>query len=110
MRYQILVYQKHGEDHADSLELLRERHEACVANLAILAERGYLVNEIDLGSRREGLRIALHNDELVLESSEPSAEQEVLIRVLQIEAHDLNHALRIAIEMPELRFSRLELY
>lgn len=109
MRYQILVYQRELDSQADSLATLQQWREACRANIESLAERGYLVTEINLGPQREGLRIELHNDELVLESNDADDEQEELIRVIQIEAHDLNHALQIATDMPELRFSRLEL-
>jgi|GEM_PF-1874346 Uncharacterized protein conserved in bacteria len=109
MQYQILVYQKKVENQANSLATLQQWREACRANNESLAERGYLITKIDLGPQREGLRIELRNDELILENNDARYEQEELIRVMQIEAYDLNHALQIATAMPELRFSRLEL-
>jgi hypothetical protein len=110
MRYEILVYQKRQEANGAAGMEGEQWRAACESNAKVLAERGYLVALIELGLAKEKLLIERHNNELELEAEAIGREQETLIRVIQIEAHDLNHALQIATAMPELYFARLELY
>jgi hypothetical protein len=81
---------------------------ACLAHQAALRESGYLLAAARLPGSGAATRVQMQAGTLSLSEVPSSADKERLAAIFLINARDLNEAIRLAAQMPELRRAVIE--
>jgi hypothetical protein len=108
MKYVYLVYRDEEKWEARSSNERAAFENECLACERDLEQRGHLVDAYGLNGNSDSIRVRLSDGQLLL-SEGPSAESSgQLIRLLLIDARDLNEAIQNAAKMPYARIAAIE--
>jgi len=108
MKYLLLAYR----DDEARLSLTAGQREAlereCLAAEIELRGNGRLVSAQDLGDGREAVSVELKQGQVVYSEGPYPTRWGTLVRLLFVEAADLNDAMRAAAQLPQLRLGPIE--
>ena len=108
MTYLFLAY---ADDHEKRTMTIEERErftEACLANDDALRQRGHLLLSKTLRDDRSTVTVRLDNGELALSDGSFFETNSSLLELCIINARDLNDAIRLASQMPQIKLGAIE--
>ena len=100
MRYVLLAHRDGAQWEELAAREREELEQACRAHEADLKQSGYLVAAESVHDRSEAVTVKWVDGELSFVDDSHAPTEASLMRVLIIEARDLNHAIRVASNMP----------
>ena len=108
MRYVFLAYKDERQSVAMSARERAALDNECAANEQDLWQSGHLLAVEDLHTSHTAITVRVVNGMVSVTDSPVAKAQGQLIRLFFINARDLNEAIQIAVQMPQVRIGLIE--
>ena len=108
MKYLFLVYGDEKQFSAVPASVRDAFESACVANDELLRTSHYLIEAADLQGSATVTTVTAQNGEVSLSAGPYAQTPKQLVRLIFIQARDLNEAIRVASTMPQVQGGPIE--